>query len=106
MMFFHHAKEVTYCPHRKLSEGSWSASIKIDNGVETVIHLHFADQVAALNFDAAMIEASICSEDSPVGYISMSFHRVKTVHVPTVSGFEFGLSMDDQRGEVIRVFMA
>lgn len=100
MMFFHHAKKVTYKPSEKLSERRWSASIAIENGVETIIHLFFESSEIAGKCDAAMREAGVDNGIHSVGEISISVHFVRVCAVTCEdNGFMF-----DFGPEAIRVF--
>jgi hypothetical protein len=100
MMFFHHAKKVTYTPSSQLSEHCWSASISIENGVETVIHLFFNSEDDAGKCDAAMREAGVDHGSHSVGAISISLHFIKKCSVVREeNGFTF-----DFGSESVRVF--
>ena len=100
MMFFHHAKKVKYLPSSQLSEHCWSASIAIENGVETVIHLFFETPEEGRKCDAAMREAGVDHGTHSVGEISISVHFVRVCAVTCEdNGFMF-----DFGPEAIRVF--
>jgi len=100
MMFFHHAKKVTYTPSIKLSKHSWSASIAIENGVETIIHLFFKSEEDAGKCDGVMREAGVDHGTHSVGAISISLHFIKkSVATREYNGFTF-----DFGSESIRVF--
>jgi len=77
MMFFHHAKKVTYTPSIKLSKHSWSASIAIENGVDTIIHLFFKSEEDAGKCDGVMREAGVDHGPHGVGAISLSVHFIE-----------------------------
>ena len=100
MMFFHHAKKVKYLPSSQLSEHCWSASISIENGVETVIHLFFETPEDGRKCDAAMREAGVDQTPHGVGAISLSLHFIKkSAATREANGFTF-----DFGSESIRVF--
>jgi|LakMenEpi03Aug12_release.lakeMendotaPanAssembly.Ray.scaffolds.fasta_scaffold292526_3 hypothetical protein len=100
MMFFHHAKKVTYTPSSQLSEHCWSASMAIENGVETVIHLFFETPEDGRKCDAAMREAVVDHGTHSVGAISISLHFIKKSRATREeNGFTF-----DFGTEAIRVF--
>ena len=100
MMFFHHAKKVTYTPSSQLSEHCWSASIAIENGVETVIHLFFETPEDGRKCDAAMREAGVDHGPHGVGAISLSVHFIKkSAATREENGFTFDFGV-----ESIRVF--
>ncbi len=100
MMFFHHAKKVTYTPSSQLSEHCWSASIAIENGVETIIHLFFETPEDGRKCDAAMREAGVDQNPHSVGAISISLHFIKKSKATReANGFTF-----DFGSESIRVF--
>jgi hypothetical protein len=100
MMFFHHAKKISYTPSAQLSEHCWSASIAIENGVEAIIHLFFKTPEDARKCDAAMREARVDHDSHSVGAISISLHFVKNcVATQEANGFMF-----DFGAESVRVF--
>ena len=102
MMFFHHAKKVTYTPGSQLSERCWSASIAVENGVETVIHLFFETPEIAKACDAAMRLSGVDHASHNVGAISISLHFIKKcVATQECNGFTF-----DFGTEAVRVFSA
>ena len=98
MMFFHHAKKVTYVPSRKLAESDWSASILIENGVETFVHLFFRTSEDASACDAAMLEACAVHDAYGVGDISISLHFIKKcVATQETNGFTFDFGVESVR---------
>lgn len=102
MMFFHHAKKVTYKPSIKLAAHSWSASIVIENGVETIIHLFFKSEEDAGKCDGVMREAGVDHGTHSVGAISLSVHFIeKCMATREDKGFMF-----DFGHEAIGVFSA
>lgn len=103
MMFFHHAKKVSYTPSSQLSQHSWSASIAIENGVETVIHLFFQTPEDASACDTAMRLSGVDRRDIHFsGAISISLHFIKkSVAAKEEDGFTF-----DFGPEAVRVFSA
>ena len=100
MMFFHHAKKVTYTPSSQLSERCWSASMAIENGVESVIHLFFETPEDGQKCDAAMREARVDHGTHSVGEISLSLHFIKKI----AANREWGGFTFDFGTEAIRVF--
>lgn len=103
MMFFHHAKKVTYVPGSQLSERCWSASIAIENGVETVIHLFFETPEDARKCDAAMREARVDHGSHSAGAISISLHFIKKCFATQE---ENGFTFDFVGVGSVRVFSA
>lgn len=102
MMFFHHAKKVSYTPSSQLSQHSWSASIAVENGVETIIHLFFNSEEDASACDDAMRDARVDHGSHGVGAISTSVHFIKKcVATQEANGFTF-----DFGPEAVRVFSA
>lgn len=102
MMFFHHAKKVSYTPSSQLSQHSWSASIAVENGAETVIHLFFQTPEDASACDTAMRLSGVDHDRHSVGAISLSIHFIKkSVAARETDGFTF-----DFGPESVRVFSA
>lgn len=102
MIFFHHAKKISYTPSSQLREHCWSASIAIENGVETIIHLFFNSEEDASACDDAMREARVDHGTHSVGAISISLHFIKKcAATQEENGFTF-----DFGTESIRVFSA